>query len=115
MKSIIFNTSENKHNRKKHHGIYIHCFSCLVNIVNSNSDYILYFIHIDCNYFYCSIVSIYYIFILKGFFQMEKLAKKKYNSNHYVYDRIYVGVISNGYIHWHLKANLKYLNKTKII
>lgn len=46
---------------------------------------------------------------------MEKLAKKKYNSNHYVYDRIYVGVISNGYIHWHLKANLKYLNKTKII
>lgn len=46
---------------------------------------------------------------------MAKLAKK-YNSKNYVYDSLFVGVISsNGFIYWHYRKNGKYFTKTKII
>ena len=44
---------------------------------------------------------------------MARLAKK-YNAKSYVYDGIFVGIISNGYIFWHLKKNHMYISKTKI-
>jgi hypothetical protein len=45
---------------------------------------------------------------------MAKLAKK-YNSKNYIYDTLLVGIISNGYIYWHLRKNLSFISKTKIL
>jgi hypothetical protein len=39
---------------------------------------------------------------------------KEYNTKEYVYDSVFVGFISNGFIYWHLRRNMKYCFKAKI-